>query len=217
MRHSSALDVDITQPTAHPGKPNSDRLDRVTRHGSGSELRTDLLLSLTIATAVAGGAGWLAYLAVDGATGGSAGEAPFFSGSVGEMWLEVMASNFPVFIALVSGIATFGLGSLLSLGSTALFVGATLSVTSNSLGWSSLAGNSVIYALPEFIALLLAGAAGILPAVTATRNAILGPGHRRFLRRYLHRCTTAAYLAIGAAVLLAAAAYVEALAMGGML
>lgn len=207
MRHNNAT-VPLAAAAPRKAGPCRRRL---------SPLGIDIGMSIAIALTVTFGVGWVAYATLNNYTHDIASSSPLIYGSTGEMWWGVMRRNLPVFLGLVSGVATFGLGSLLTASSTALFVGATLSVTSSSIGWSELAGNSMIYAIPEFVALTIAAVAGLLPTVSVTRSALLISDRPNYLKLYLHRSSTALIVTGCAAVLLAIAAYVEALMMGGNL
>lgn len=81
--------------------------------------------------------------------------------------LGILLRNTAVALALFSGVLTVGIGSVLGIAFQGFVVGASTGAAATEVGAASALGSVVGYAVIEIPALLLAAAAGMLPAVAA--------------------------------------------------
>lgn len=96
-----------------------------------------------------------------GLSGGS-GQYPDF--------LEIFTRNMGAGLLLFSGVLTGGLSTLIGLTLIAAYVGATLSVAANGVGFMEAAGSIIFYAPLEFAGLLIIATAGFWPGQRAMRE-----------------------------------------------
>lgn len=89
---------------------------------------------------------------------------------------QIVTRNGAAVLLVYSGAITFGVMSVVSTLAIGAFVGATAKVGVSSVGWAALLGASGLYAPIEFAAIVVACAAGLLPAATVVRRrASAGP------------------------------------------
>jgi len=159
-------------------------------------------VSILMCSGVMAGAAAVAFSAVDAGwfQGTGAASDPVWKhvlgdrtqgvGSVLEAAGAVAVINLGVAATLFSGILTFGLTSVLGAIATGIYVGATMKVAVAGSGWFGVLVETGSYAPLEFIGVMVAGAAGMMPAASVMVNL---PGHagmslRTILRRYALSC-----------------------------
>ncbi|QLD11223.1 hypothetical protein [Microbacterium oleivorans] len=178
-------------------------------------VRVAVLVTVLVVTIVGGGAVGGA-LAVVGATApGEPGERAGLSGAngFGEVFLAIVALNAPVAASLAAGAVTAGIfttGSGLLLG---LYLGATVTTATNTVGSQALIGSVAAYVGIEMLGLVMAAIAGFLPIA----NAVAGrrvPGQGA-VRRYASALAPAGVLMLIALVLVLVGALIEAAVITG--
>ncbi|SDE21013.1 stage II sporulation protein M [Glycomyces harbinensis] len=90
--------------------------------------------------------------------GGDGGHDQSLAGIVGQ--------NLGAAMLLYSGVVTLGISSLLGLGMTSAFVGATMAVAVDNAGWGEVIGTAWAYAPIEFGGCVVAAAAGLYPVLS---------------------------------------------------
>lgn len=150
--------------------------------------------------------------AVVGWTSLGSGGDPMWAGEGVGPGLDIGAiavRNAGAALLLFSGVATFGVTTILSLGLVGVYVGATFAAAAGSVGASQAFQSIALYVPFEFAGLLLAATADLLPAaaVLAGRSKALGGGGRTGLAAYVGATRTSLRtLALGLAAILAGAA-----------
>lgn len=82
----------------------------------------------------------------------------------------IVGQNLGAAMLLYSGVVTLGISSLLGLGMTSAFVGATMAVAVDNSGWGEVAGTAWAYAPIEFGGCVVAAAAGLYPVLSVIRK-----------------------------------------------
>lgn len=155
-------------------------------------------LSALLPFTVAAGVG---FATLHGRTAGGGGVLAAPLGDAGSpLLLGILLRNTAVALALFSGVLTVGIGSVLGIAFQGFVVGASTGAAATEVGAASALGSVVGYAVLEIPALLLAAAAGMLPAVAALLPA-RGVPPAAPLSRYVAAFRPALFV-LGAALLL---------------
>ncbi|MER6769415.1 stage II sporulation protein M [Streptomyces bacillaris] len=93
-----------------------------------------------------------------------------FVGSFGAILLR----NTGAAMLLFSGVLTAGFSTVVALGLMAAYIGATFGAAAHTVGFQEALGSIVLYAPIEFLGLLFAATAGMLPVVTGVAHALRG-------------------------------------------
>ncbi|MFC5803114.1 stage II sporulation protein M [Streptomyces formicae] len=106
----------------------------------------------------------------DGAWAGSGGQPAeiSFASSFG----PILVRNTGAAMLLFSGVLTAGFSTVVALGLMAAYIGATFGAAAHTAGFQEALGSIVLYAPLEFVGLLLAATAGMLPVVVGVANAL---------------------------------------------
>lgn len=140
---------------------------RVLPSGLAAILSLAILISIITFTWTGVSAPWLEQnrersltgdLATDFATDGS--------------FLAIMLRNLGAIAFLYSGAATLGVTTVIALSLVSLYLGATLALTTFAAGLDTVAQNVMIYAPFEFVGIIIAGAAGLYPAMSVLVDAL---------------------------------------------
>nr|WP_255672818.1 stage II sporulation protein M [Glycomyces amatae] len=78
----------------------------------------------------------------------------------------IVGQNLGAAMLLYSGVVTLGVSSLLGLGMTSAYVGATMAVAVGNAGWGEVLGTAWVYAPIEFGGCVVAAAAGLYPVLS---------------------------------------------------
>ncbi|WP_200903873.1 stage II sporulation protein M [Microbacterium sp. GCS4] len=124
------------------------------------------------------------------------------------LFLAILLRNAAVALGLFAGVLTAGLGSLIGIAFLGFLVGASTAAAATEIGLAAALASVIGYAIIELPALLLAAAAGLVPA-----SALLFPSRRlgelRPLARYLAPLPGSLLLLAIALVLIVVGAGVE--------
>ena len=144
------------------------------------------------------GRGWAqSSLGAGGATNAVFGSSVF----------AILAQNLIAVMFLYSGVLTFGLTSVLSIGMVSIYVGATMAVGVTNSGWTQMAGATGVYALLEFAGCILAAAAGLYPGCAFLAHVVKDDAA---FGRYLDAVATSLKILGCAVALILTAAAIEA-------
>lgn len=129
---------------------------------------------------------------------------------LGSDFLAILLQNLSVVLFLFSGVVTLGLTSVVSLALVSVYVGATFAVGTANGGLAAVLTTTGPYAGLEFLAVVLAGAAGLCPVL-----ALLGRGLQRDacgpgLQTYVSAVRTSLATLVVSALLVLLAASIEA-------
>ncbi|UUN27775.1 stage II sporulation protein M [Streptomyces sp. FIT100] len=84
----------------------------------------------------------------------------------------IVLRNTGAAMLLFSGALTAGFSTVVALGLMAVYIGATFGAAARTAGFQEALGSIVLYAPLEFLGLLLAATAGMLPVVSGVANAL---------------------------------------------
>ncbi|MGI5195685.1 stage II sporulation protein M [Streptomyces sp. CA-288835] len=117
----------------------------------------------------------LGYMSMDQGGGdgvwsgpGAQSAAAPFTDSLGPIVLR----NTGAAMLLFSGVLTAGFSTVVALGLMAAYIGATFGAAARTAGFQEALGSIVLYAPIEFLGLLFAATAGMLPVVVGVANAL---------------------------------------------
>lgn len=132
----------------------------------------------------------LGYLSMDQAGGdgsweGSSGQST--GASLADSFAPIVIRNTGVAMLLFSGVLTAGFSTVVALGLMAAYIGATFAAAARTAGFQEALSSIVLYAPIEFLGLLFAATAGILPVVAGVSNTLRRSAEdgRSPLRAYL--------------------------------
>ncbi|MFI6810236.1 stage II sporulation protein M [Streptomyces luteogriseus] len=86
----------------------------------------------------------------------------------------IVLRNTGAAMLLFSGVLTAGFSTVVALGLMAAYIGATFGAAARTAGFQEALGSVVLYAPIEFLGLLFAATAGMLPVVVGVANALRG-------------------------------------------
>ncbi|MFE2527579.1 stage II sporulation protein M [Streptomyces sp. NPDC059382] len=86
----------------------------------------------------------------------------------------ILLRNVGAAMLMFSGVLTAGFSTVVALGLMAAYIGATFGSASHTVGFQEALGSIVFYAPLEFLGLLFAATAGMLPMVAGVANALRG-------------------------------------------
>lgn len=177
------------------------------RNGGRPLLATTMTLSLALMLA-GFVAGFQANLAV------GAEPLPVLPAGRSHTWLsavgQILLVNVPALCLVFSGVITGGLTTLIAWPLTAVYIGATMRIGQVQLGVAEVVSSIWIYAPVEFLALLLAAGAGLMPITAAVRSTLVNNEPITPLNQYVRVFPFALKTFGVASILLAAAAVLEA-------
>ncbi|CUR54888.1 conserved membrane hypothetical protein [metagenome] len=134
---------------------------------------------------------------------------------------QILARNAAVALFLYTGVATGGISTALGVVMTSMYVGATMAVGVENAGAGALFGQILTYAPFEFVGLIVAAAAGLLPVCTAIMSPPPSLEGASAFRRYIHGITASIPLLVLSLALLTVGAVIEAIQIshtsGGLL
>ncbi|MGW8954718.1 stage II sporulation protein M [Streptomyces sp. NPDC055709] len=117
----------------------------------------------------------LGYTSMDPAGGGSAWAAPGASSAEASFWGSfgpIVLRNTGAAMLMFSGVLTGGFSTVVALGLMAAYIGATFGAAAHTAGFQQALGSIVLYAPLEFLGLLFAATAGLLPVVAGVASAL---------------------------------------------
>jgi uncharacterized membrane protein SpoIIM required for sporulation len=133
---------------------------------------------------------------------------------LGHTWLSALGKilfvNVPALCLVFSGVITGGLTTLIAWPLTAVYIGATMRIGQVQLGVAEVVSSIWIYAPVEFLALLLAAGAGLMPITAAIRSTLVNNEPITPLNQYVQVIPFALKTFGVASILLAVAAVLEA-------
>jgi uncharacterized membrane protein SpoIIM required for sporulation len=129
----------------------------------------------------------------------------------GSSVFAILAQNLIAVMFLYSGVLTFGLTSVLSIGMVSTYVGATMAVGVTNSGWTQLASATGAYALLEFTGCIVAAAAGLHPVCAFLAHAVKHDGASGMFGAYLDAVATSLKILGCAVALILTAAAIEAI------
>lgn len=160
-------------------------------------LRAALLITMVLFTAGLL-TGFFSLSDLSGLEGATPGESAQWS-----FWI-ILTRNLGAATLMYSGVVTFGLTTLVTLPLLGLYVGATMRIGVEAVGWATLTGAVGLYAPFEFAGVLVAAAGGLYPALDVLSRRRGDSGRARAYVRTMPR--SLALLGIGVALILVGAA-----------
>jgi len=121
----------------------------------------------------------------------------------------ILLRNLGVVMFLYSGVATFGLTSIISTGMLSVYIGATMAVGASNVGAGSLVGATGLYVPFEFTGCLVAATAGLYPTVAALSRIFTGSGRASSPGVYIGAFRTSLVVLAWAGALILLAAIIE--------
>lgn len=99
----------------------------------------------------------------------------------------IVIRNTGAALLLFSGVLTAGVSTVMTLGLMGAYIGATFEVAARTAGFSEAVGSIALYAPIEFLGLLIAATAGMLPLAVSVARALHSSGEdgRSPLREYV--------------------------------
>lgn len=125
------------------------------------------------------------------------------------VWGRILVVNLPALCLAFSGVVTGGMSTLIAWPLTSIYIGATMRTASTELGLGEVIGTIWVYAPGEFAALLIAAAAGLMPAAAAARAALFERGELSPVQQYIRAVPRALKTFFVAAAVLVVAALIE--------
>lgn len=129
-------------------------------------------------------------------------------------WLSalgrILVTNMPALCLVFSGVITGGISTLIAWPLTAVYIGSTMRIGQDQMGMGEVMSSIWIYAPAEFVALLLAAGAGLMPVTAGIRSALSLSEPGTPLRHYLGVFPLALKIFGLASALLLVAALIEA-------
>lgn len=122
--------------------------------------------------------------------------------------LAILSHNLPAAAFLYSGVATAGISSLVGVALVGSFVGASTAGSAAAVGLGASVASVVGYAPVEFVGLLLAASAGLMPALCALHSRRIPDGS--FVRSYVDSVPRSLAVFSSGLIVLVFAAVIEA-------
>lgn len=98
--------------------------------------------------------------------------AQFHGGFFTDLFGPIVVRNTGVTMLLFSGVLTAGFSTVVAVGLLGAYIGATFGAAARAAGLQEALGSIVLYAPIEFLGLLFAATAGLLPMVVGVTNAL---------------------------------------------
>lgn len=122
----------------------------------------------------------------------------------------IVSQNLGAALLLYTGVLTLGVTSVLGLAMVSSFVGATVSVSVNNAGLLQTLGETGMYAPVEFAGVTVAAVAGLYPGFAVLGRMLADRPAKSYVATYIAALITSLKLLACAALLIVAAAVVEA-------
>ncbi|MFE7315784.1 stage II sporulation protein M [Streptomyces sp. NPDC057555] len=127
-------------------------------------------------------------------------------------FVAILVRNTGAALLLFSGVITAGFSTVIALGLMAAYIGATFGAAAGMVGFQEALTSIALYAPLEFLGLLLAASAGLLPLVAGAGSALGGAAHGESpLRSYVDALGPSLKAFGGAVAVILVAAVVESL------